>query len=275
MLFSLIYYILTPINKVHTMNIVNIIERFRSLPGKNRGLLGLGAVLGLFVALPLFVWAIVTQNFNSNKRAASGDPVPTPSPTPTPFGNVSQSFYIGMKFAGVTDGSADGARVTLRFQNSPNWFDYVTSPVVVRYIGNGVYQAWLTFGSDVPPLPANNYYSIYLKGEKHLSTKFCQATGQTVRCTGNGNISIPTATVNPNPFILDFTGIPLTPGDLPPQDGVANSTDFNIVKALLNKSCSNQTDTDILTADLNYDKCVNIKDIFMMRQTLETRYDEN
>lgn len=180
-----------------------------------------------------------------------------------------------MKFAGVTDGSAEGAKVTLRFQNSPNFFDYVTSPITVTHTGNGVYQAVLTFGSAVPPLPANKYYAIYLKGEKHLATKFCQQTGQTTRCTGNGNISVPPATFNPASYVLEFTGLPLEPGDLYPQDGTVNSTDFTKIKDLLNKPCASLTVAEKLTGDLDYNGCVNVRDAFLMRQTLQTRYDEN
>ncbi|HET7099368.1 MAG TPA: hypothetical protein VFI61_04000, partial [Patescibacteria group bacterium] len=206
---------------------------------------------------------------------ATATPYPTATPSPSPSGNVSQSFTLRMKFAGVTDGSAEGAKVTLRFQNSPNFFDYVTSPITVTHIGNGVYQAMLTFGSSVPPLPANNYYAIYLKGEKHLATKFCQQTGQTTRCAGNGNISIPAATFNPASYVLEFTGLPLEPGDLYPQDGIASSADFTKIKDLLNKPCANLSVNEKLTADLDYNGCVNVRDAFLMRQTLQTRYDEN
>ncbi len=205
----------------------------------------------------------------------SFSPNPTGTPPPSPTGNVSQQLTLKMKFAGVTDGSAEGAKVTLRFQNSPSWFDYITRPIMVTHIGNGVYQATLTFGYAVPPLPARSYYAIYLKGEKHLATKFCQQTGQTTRCTGNGSISIPAATFNPASYVLEFTGLPLEPGDLYPQDGIANSADFTKIKDLLSKPCSGLTVVEKMTADLDYNGCINVMDAFLLRKTLETRYDEN
>lgn len=48
---------------------MNIVKRFRSLPVKNRGQLGLGLIVALFIALPLFIWAITTQNFNPLNKA--------------------------------------------------------------------------------------------------------------------------------------------------------------------------------------------------------------
>lgn len=51
---------------------MNFVKRFKTLPTSSQRLMGLGVVLALAVALPLFVWAIITQNFNPNKKA-SGD----------------------------------------------------------------------------------------------------------------------------------------------------------------------------------------------------------
>jgi hypothetical protein len=61
---------------------MNFIHRFKSLPVKSQRLLSVSIVLGMFVALPLFVWAVVTQTFLINQKAASGEP-PTPTPFPT------------------------------------------------------------------------------------------------------------------------------------------------------------------------------------------------
>lgn len=69
---------------MHNIDMMNfsgtkMIKRFKSLPVKSRNLLGLGAILGLVVALPLFIWAIVTQNFNPNKQAAGTNYPPPPA----------------------------------------------------------------------------------------------------------------------------------------------------------------------------------------------------
>ncbi len=80
--------------------------------------------------------------------------------------------------------------------------------------------------------------------------------------------------INASP-VFDFTGLPLEPGDLTPQDGKADNADFDKIKSLLSKPCSALTDVDKKTADLNYNGCVDIRDALLMRKTLETRYDEN
>ncbi len=57
------------------MKVVNIINRFKSLPISSKRLLGLGMVVAIFVALPISIWAIVTQTFNISKKAG-GTTVP-------------------------------------------------------------------------------------------------------------------------------------------------------------------------------------------------------
>lgn len=70
---------------------MNFIQRFKALPVKTKNLLGIGVILALVIALPLFIWAIVTQNFNPLKKAASGEPSPV---------NVN---IAGAPFLGPTD----------------------------------------------------------------------------------------------------------------------------------------------------------------------------
>lgn len=221
-----------------------------------------------------FLGATPPPTYNPSPTATA-TPYGYPTPSPSPAGNVTQLFTFRMKFVGVTDGSADGAKVNIRFQNPTIGFDYFTSPVQVHHVGNGVYEASIVFGTATPPLPITGGYVISLKGEKHLATRFCEQTGQTLRCSGNWTIPIPLPAYNPSAFVFDFTGIALEPGDLYQQDGTANGADFTKIKDLLNKPCANLTNTEKLTADLDYSGCVNVRDAFLMRQTLQTRYDEN
>ena len=237
---------------------------------------------GQFVADVYFSNAVV-QAFvgRTPPPTAQYTPSPTatatsyPTATPSPSGNVTQLFTFKMKFVGVTDGSADGAKVNIRFQNPTIGFDYFTSPVQVHHVANGVYETSVIFGTATPTLPTNGGYVISLKGEKHLATRFCQQSGQTLRCSGNWTIPVPLPAYNPSAFVFDFTGIALEPGDLYQQDGTANSADFTKIKDLLSKPCANLTATEKLTADIDYSGCVNVRDAFLMRQTLQTRYDEN
>lgn len=206
---------------------------------------------------------------------------PPPGATPPP---TSRPFEILFRLQGVTDDSAsyarlgmDSAKVVVKFLSSKlNYaLGYVTPPVPVDYVGNGIYA--LHFGIWSPELPAGNDYSITLKGEKHLATKFCLPKGQTQHCTLPGTITMP---VNPlDKITLDFTGIPLSPGDLYPQDGAITTlgTYSDLARLLLRlaKSPSSLTKQDLLIADLDYNGVVNIKDLFLFRQSLQTRYDEN
>lgn len=199
----------------------------------------------------------------------------TPPPTVRPI-------TILLKLQGVDGDNAsfeklglNAAKVTVRFLSSKlNYaLGYITSPVRVDYQGNGIYA--LHFGIWSTELPAANDYALILKGEKHVGTKFCTANGQRTHCLGfeAGKIVMPT---NPlEPVSLDFTGIALPPGDLFPQDGVVDINDFNKLKSLLSKPCASLTVQDKLVGDLDYSGCVNARDILLLRQTLQTRYDDN
>lgn len=72
---------------------MSLASRFKALPISARRLLGVGIVLALVVALPLFVWAISTQKFLIFKKAASGEP--TPNPTPSVYLPAAECGYCG------------------------------------------------------------------------------------------------------------------------------------------------------------------------------------
>jgi hypothetical protein len=200
---------------------------------------------------------------------------PTPTPTPTPPTTV---WYQNLKFkvalTGVEGASAEGAKVKIRFEKQGTGYDYETPPVSLTYSGNNLYEVTLSLVNQTNPvIPVGDGYVIRIKGEKHLARRFCQQTGQVARCTGPGLIYIG-ATNAPYTQVFDFSGLPLEPGDLYIQDGVADSNDFAKIKNLLGKACSDLTDIDKLTADLDYNGCINTRDAFLMRETLENRYDE-
>ncbi|MGD0523243.1 MAG: hypothetical protein ABSA43_01650 [Candidatus Microgenomates bacterium] len=210
----------------------------------------------------------------SSSPTATPTQTPTSTASPTPTGQK-QSMEFWINFGGVTGGNADGAKILLRFKSNDGTIDQqITTPLVTHWSDvNNAYIATLELTSNF--LPSGKTYTVYVKGEKHLSTKFCTETGQNTRCTTNGTITFPAPLANALTKIYSFANYPLPPGDLPPQDGVANTNDYQKIQALMGTSCDTQTATDLYTADLNYDGCVNIKDALLMRQTLETRYDEN
>ena len=199
-----------------------------------------------------------------------------PSPTPTATQDWFQSFAVKVRFAGVSADEADGAKIALTFKQRNVGVELITEPFVVNHIGNGIYEGVFSiFGDPNPKIPTGSGYEISVKGEKHIGRRFCQATGQTTRCTGIGQIQINasnTATTLVQEF--DFTQLPLDPGDLFPQDGKADVEDFAKISQLLRKNCDSLSEDDKLTGDLDYSGCVNVRDAFLMRKSLETRYDE-
>lgn len=190
------------------------------------------------------------------------------------FFTISQSnqpfnFEFHIRFAGVNDGSADGATATIRFVGN-NGVNMITPPVVFHHIGGGIYSAVVTMPTTL--LVPGPGYVLIVKAEKHVAKKFCQQTGQKGPCQPAIYLNLP-LTTKPAPF--DLTGMPLQPGDLPPQDGIVDGNDFTRLTDLLEKPCSSLTTEEKYVGDLNYDGCATVKDVFLFRQTLQTRYDEN
>lgn len=77
----------------------SVIENYKNLPAATKRLLTGGVILGLFVALPLFLYAVLNGNFDIRNKAASGEvsgePIPTPTipattgtPEPTPVATI-------------------------------------------------------------------------------------------------------------------------------------------------------------------------------------------
>jgi hypothetical protein len=220
---------------------------------------------------------VVIQETSSPSPTASPSPSPSGSPTAPPGGSpppTVRPFEILLKFEGVGGNSAESAKVSARlvtraFTNQTS--AYVTPFLPVVHVGGGVYR--LNFGVWSEELPPANDYAIIIKGERHLGIKYCVPSGQNGHCGGSdlGGISIPT---EPSQKVsLDFSSIPLPAGDTLPQDGVVNLTDYERIKNLLSKPCSALTQAEKASADLNYDGCITTRDIFLIRRTLESRYD--
>lgn len=195
--------------------------------------------------------------------------------------NTMRPFEIFFRFDGVNDDSASqprvnndpnsAARVNVIFvsRSLDNYVGYETGPLLATYNSNGVYT--LNFQVPTNYLPAANDYAVILVGEKHLHVKFCRS-GQTDHCSSiaDGEIAIPSGGVVNS---LNFIGIPLPAGDTPTQDGKVDTSDFNLIKSLTSKISTSLTYSEKLIGDLNYDGKVNTQDLFLIRRTLETRYD--
>lgn len=57
---------------------MNIIHRIKSLPLATKRYVGLGVVIALFIALPVFIWALVTQQLFFSKKAAGEVSITSP-----------------------------------------------------------------------------------------------------------------------------------------------------------------------------------------------------
>ncbi len=172
-----------------------------------------------------------------------------------------------IKLAGVTDGKADGVKASIRFVKGD--LDQIVS-LIFRHIGDGIYQA--TASLTDPPASGPGY-QIIVKGEKHVAKKFCKLTGQSALCRSFDSLTLPEG--SDTPTVLDFTGLPLDPGDMTPQDGKVDRNDITKLRELMKKSCADLSLEDKLAGDFNYDGCVDTSDALLLRRALETRYDEN
>jgi hypothetical protein len=199
------------------------------------------------------------------------NPSPTPIITATPYpssGNTSQ-ILVFFRFTGVTDGSAEGAKAVFSLYRNTQLLSSQTLEII-HTVENGIYG--VIFEVETSKIPAGSGYYMTVKGEKHVQKKFCKDVGQTNLCQSGESITIPTDNTD---LQFDFVDWPLDPGDLYVQNGIVDMSDFQKVINLLSKACSELTDTDKLTADLDYNGCVEGNDVVLMRKTMETQYDQN
>jgi hypothetical protein len=207
----------------------------------------------------------VPINFMHPNLTTIGYTRPVEVTDPTPY-----QFEMALRLEGVSGNEATGAKTTIRFINSG--INLVTPPMSLVHVGTNIYKV----GFQVSPrqLPPGKGYTMIVKPEKHIAKKYCKQTGQTGPCSSGDSFDLPKPVAGSS---LGFTlmGFPIEPGDLYPQDNKADLSDFDKIRALLSKPCSSLTDQEKLIGDLDYSGCINIRDAFLMRKALETRYDEN
>ncbi len=199
-----------------------------------------------------------SSNMSSSSNAAYNLLMPRP-----------QTFDMYFKLAGVSDGSADGTRVSVKFYLKNGTVRSLSGPLTLYHTTGNTYKSTVTITNPFPP---GTDFRLKVKAEKHIAIEFCKSSGQTAPCGDNDYISIPTN--QQDSYMLSLTGIPLPPGDLPPQDGRANIDDLNLLKPLMQNSQSSLTEANLSVADVNYDDYINIFDVFLILKTMETRYDE-
>jgi len=124
-------------------------------------------------------------------------------------------------------------------------------------------------------VPAGKNYAIFIKGPKHLATKFCYLY-QKKHCSGLGELSL---AAGGNDFNL--SNLPLLAGDIPDkngvQDEVVDAADFNRLKRALislDPSLRKRANLNFNTNSIGQD-IVNGADIALFLETLSVRYDDD
>ncbi len=124
----------------------------------------------------------------------------------------------------------------------------------INAVWSGEFYAMLT-NLVLTGVEPGSGYQLFIKGPKHLSRGF-------------DNI-----TLNAGNNTLLLTDKDLEPGDLPPQDGVINSSDISRLIELLEVAAPNNE--QLATADLNFDGVINGADVNELILTLSTKYDDD
>lgn len=200
----------------------------------------------------------------------------TPTATQAPGSVVNLAFKV--KFQGIATKRADQkVRVTADCQYSSTASTFTTKTfyenVNLTSDDNGVYSGSVNLsGQEV----GGKCKFFIIKGPKHLARKFCE-NNQKVRCTSPASGEVPKSITLAATNTLDFSQLALEGGDLPnpndggKQDGVVNSVDFG----LMNNRLGSTAEEDLAIADLDLNGIVNVTDRILLRNTLETRYEED
>lgn len=207
-------------------------------------------------------YTIISGQTTTPTATLSPGATATSTPTMVP-GQVQIQFEI--KFNGIDQQRADQP-VVLKITKAGQVLQTLDN-VILSADAQGVYQSQiLALNTAVEPGAG---YKILIKGEKHLRSEYCQASGQNTSCAG-GNLEL---TSGLNQF--DFTDYPLFPGDLPlpgfGQDTVVNSQDAIF---MVNCFSSPEEASCLSTADLNLDSIINSLDMNIMNQTFQSRWED-
>ena len=221
---------------------------------------------------------LLRVNFTAYGTGAANTPIPPggATNTPTPTGTVPPGseavLNFSVRFQGVDSGThkpTDANKTQkLSFRVKKGNFEKVFTDVDAVYSDtNGNWTGSVTLTGVTP----GEGYAVFIKGPKHLAKKFC-TNNQTRRCVTEGSLAL-----NSGKNEYDFTTLPLEAGDLPnpnqggKQDGVANSVDYSLARDRWLKN----TAQNLAIADVNFDGVINSADTTLIRETIETRYEED
>lgn len=196
-------------------------------------------------------------------------PTSTPRPTATPKPITGDSIVIHMtlRFQGILTSPRNSepmvVNIGLRHQADT---DITYSDASFSPVGNGQWKGDVVF-NDVTP---GSDFFVYAKGPKHIQKKICSQNPSESYVGTYQCLEAPGITLNKGENTLNFSGIALLSGDLPEQDGIANSYDVSAVRNLLGS-----TDAGALQkADINMDGIIDTQDYSLVLSSLAFRFDE-
>ena len=218
----------------------------------------LSALLAILIAILLLTIKAPQTPQNLQPKATGATPTipplqsPTPSPSPTPTPDVTPSptptpspgnitLDLEIKLKGVNDTTTTDKKIKFSL-SGPSTF---TTDLSIITQADGGHKLHIVLPAGINP---GSGYTIALKGAHHLSRKLTQIT-----LPQGGSTKT-----------LDFTELPLIPGDLN-SDGKADGADLDIIKPRLS---STQT-ADTSVADVNYDGVVSGTDLILVRRSVE------
>lgn len=129
-------------------------NHIKNLPPSTKRLLGFGFLVAFTVALPLFIWAVVTQNFNPSEKAQTID-------TPTPADNT----YDNPNSCNGTCGSNSNCQA--------NYYCYIKDGATSGYCRNPLSPNDTSCSSNTPtptakpatPKPSQTPEVVYYAGQ--------------------------------------------------------------------------------------------------------------
>lgn len=194
---------------------------------------------------------------------------PKPSPTRPPITADSIILHLKVKFQGILVKPAEvynnmaihvGVKHTGDTEPVFGDGDFIAG-------ANGVWTGDVVINDMTP----GNDIFLYVKGPKHIQKRICvsrpvETYEGSYTCGDIGTISL-----KKGENTLDLSNIALLSGDLPEQDGIANSYDLSTVRNFLGRT----DDEALRLADVNLDGIIDTQDYSLILHSLAFRFDEN
>lgn len=187
---------------------------------------------------------------------------PTITLTPTPTIITDVNLQIKLRFQGVNK------RPKKEFNQLKVKINLISDQKSINLVKESIFVAnesgiW-TGQTGFNGVALDGVYRILVKGEKHLQKKVCDLRPREA-IFGNYSCQTERITLNRGNNELDFSGIILLVGDIPPQDGVLNSYDSSFIFNNIGKK-----DSEILRkGDLDLDGVISARDYSLIIEVLK------